>query len=282
MELLERITSDVERSKQTLLEWERHLKTLYEKLLWQIEESKIFEDNSKFMIVCNIIIPIVILLNGFNTLANGMERAVVTDVRQETTIEIQNTVIREDEVVEETIAFVMSTTEPEEMTAENFENAKEETLETQPVVVPTISAYQAGEMYYYTVTEEEKIYMEKLVYVEARGECFEGKVAVAAVPLNRYVSGNPEFDRDSIYDIITQPGAFASISCVSQEMLDSNPECKEAVEAALKGWDPTRVMFENGACFFYAPAHISSGAMQCRQGVPTLVIGNHAFHNEFN
>ena len=228
------------------------------------EERKIFEKDSKFMICAYLLMSIQISVTGIHTMTTTIEQLWAANTSLE--IIIQNdTAFSEPEEVEETTIF---------------ENAEVEFLETQPVVIPRISAYEAGEIYYYKVTYQEKILMAKLVYVEARGECFEGKVAVAAVALNRKYSGRTEFNRNSIESVITQPGAFASISGVTQEMLDSVPECMEAVEAALKGWDPTRKLFEEGACFFYAPAHISEKEMLKRVGIPTLYIGNHAFHNE--
>lgn len=158
-------------------------------------------------------------------------------------------------------------------------------VEAKPVVteaVPVISAYQPGEVYYYILSSKDKKDMEKLVYKEARGEPYEGKVAVCAVVLNRFFSQDPRFNRDSIYSIITQPGAFADISDVTQEMLDTVPDLKDAVEDACCGWDPTRVMFENGAMFFYAPEGVVGYQKEIREGILFLQIGNHNFHNDFN
>lgn len=190
---------------------------------------------------------------------------------EKTTPQIKET--REDEVSKKT---------QEESFVTEETQLQEQEINVTEVLTPIISAYQAGEVYYYLVTDEEKVYMAKLVYAEARGECLAGKVAVAAVILNRFMSNCTWFDRESIYSVITQPYQFASISGITQSHLDQVPECMEAVEYALKGWDPTRELFENGACFFYAPDKISAAAAAEREGVPTLTIGNHAFHNEFN
>lgn len=166
-----------------------------------------------------------------------------------------------------------------------FESEKETVSEeTIPIVIePRISAECPGTLYYYDLNESEKLYLAKMVYKEARGESFEGKVAVAAVALNRYASNDSRFDRRSIYSVVTQNGQFASITNVTQSMLDSNPECMKAVEAACKGWDPTRETFpETGALFFYSPKNMSAEAMLSRTGVRTQVIENHNFHLEFN
>lgn len=156
--------------------------------------------------------------------------------------------------------------------------------ETLPIMItPEISAEGPGKLYYYDLNERDKLYIAMMVYKEARGESFEGKVAVAAVALNRYVSDDRRFNRSSIYAIITQPGQFADISGVTQGMLDSVPECMEAVEAACKGWDPTRETFpEGGALFFYSPKNMSEAGLLSRSGVKTHVIGNHNFHVDFN
>lgn len=160
--------------------------------------------------------------------------------------------------------------------------SNEETSIVEPT--PQISANGAGEAYYYNISSEDKLYIAKMVYAESRGEPLEGKVAVAAVALNRYVSNDPFFENDSIYSVITQSGQFASISWITEEDLASYPDCMEAVELACKGWDPTREAFpETGALFFYAPnGDISEYELARREGVPNKPIGNHIFHCGFN
>lgn len=151
----------------------------------------------------------------------------------------------------------------------------------EPSQAPQISAIGPSENYYYTFSAEDKVYMAKLVFVEARGEIFEGKVAVAAVVINRYFSGISWYDTSSIYAVITQKSQFADISEVSMEDLENNPECMQAVEAACKGWDPTRRVFVEGARYFYAPDIIGPEEASRREGVLVLSIGNHNFHNDF-
>lgn len=146
----------------------------------------------------------------------------------------------------------------------------------------TLSAEGPSDTYYYHISEEDRIIIAKAVWAEARGECFEGKVAVAAVILNRYYSEERCFDRESIFSVVTQRGQFANIEKVTMENLEKNPECIRAVEAACKGWDPTRVMFENGALYFYAPKGVSGYQAEIREGIRVLAIGNHNFHYDFN
>lgn len=152
---------------------------------------------------------------------------------------------------------------------------------TEPLE-PQISAYEPGENYFYNFTEQEKKYIAKVVYGEARGESFEGQVAVAAVVINRYYSDDPFFANDSIYSVVTQSWQFADISIVTDEMLGNYPSCMEAVEQACLGWDPTRKLFENGACYFYDPEGVTGYQKQIRTGIEELTIGGHRFHNEFN
>lgn len=252
--------------------------------------SKIFSD-MKITLLMMFLIPIISCLAGFNSLAKCCEEPPTTPTNekveiQTTTNAVMETTETQSQANEITLREVDKINETENTTEINLQeesipNKITVEINTEPTEVAVISAYKSGTEYYYIVTDEEKIYMAKLVYAEARGECLEGKVAVAAVILNRYMSDCTWFDRDSIYDVITQKWQFASISGITEQDLESVPECMEAVEYALKGWDPTRKMFENGACFFYAPDTISASEAAKREGVPTLIIGNHAFHNEF-
>lgn len=104
------------------------------------------------------------------------------------------------------------------------------------------------------------------VYGEARGESYTGKVAVAAVVLNRVRSSSFP---NSISGVIYQQGAF---TCVSdgQINLGTNDECTRAAQDALNGWDPT-----GGAIYYFNPATATSKWIWSR---PQLVtIGRHIF-----
>lgn len=104
------------------------------------------------------------------------------------------------------------------------------------------------------------------VYGEARGESYTGKVAVAAVILNRVKSS--AFP-NSISGVIYQSGAF---TCVSdgQINLGTNDECTRAAQDALNGWDPT-----GGAIYYFNPATATSKWIWSR---PQLItIGKHIF-----
>lgn len=146
---------------------------------------------------------------------------------------------------------------------------------------PQISADGPGEVPAYEVTEAEKLMMAKVVWAESRGEPFEGQVAVAAVILNRREAGG-HFGK-TIKEVITKKYQFASIKTIKDEIITEQKEriSLEAVEQAVYGYDPTRVVFPNGAKYFYAHKRISKKALESRKGIKKLVIGNHTFHDSF-
>lgn len=106
----------------------------------------------------------------------------------------------------------------------------------------------------------------KVISAEARGESYEGQVAVGAVILNRVA--HPSFP-DSLSGVIYQKGAF---SCVN----DSNwyaavaDSSKRAARDALNGWDPT-----GGAIYYYNPNKTNDKFMHSRTTIK--VIGSHRF-----
>ncbi len=106
----------------------------------------------------------------------------------------------------------------------------------------------------------------KVISAEARGESYEGQVAVGAVVLNRVA--HPSFP-DSISGVVYQAGAF---SCV----YDSNwnePVAESAMRAAIdaiNGWDPT-----GGAVFYFNPDKTDDEFMHSRPVI--TIIGNHRF-----
>jgi len=89
---------------------------------------------------------------------------------------------------------------------------------------------------------DELMLLARLVYAEAAGEPYVGKVAVAAVVLNRVKS--PLFP-DTIYEVIYEPWQFSS---VGNWMFNSYPseDCIQAARDALAGWDPT-----GGALYYF-------------------------------
>ncbi len=106
----------------------------------------------------------------------------------------------------------------------------------------------------------------KCVYAEARGEPYEGQVAVAAVILNRVESASFP---NTISGVIYQPGAFTAVSD-GQINLTPNDTAYKAAQDALNGWDPTY-----GCLYYYNPATATSSWIWSRQTVVT--IGKHVF-----
>ncbi|MBY0204551.1 cell wall hydrolase [Paenibacillus cucumis Kampfer et al. 2016] len=106
----------------------------------------------------------------------------------------------------------------------------------------------------------------KLIHGEARGESFEGQVAVGAVVLNRVQSG--EFP-SSISEVIFQKGQFTAVDD-GQFNLKPTATSFKAARQALNGADPT-----HGALFYYNPKIATSEWSKSR---PTLLtIGQHDF-----
>lgn len=108
--------------------------------------------------------------------------------------------------------------------------------------------------------------MARVIYAEARGENFDGQVAVGAVVLNRL--RDPRFPK-TIRDIIYQPGAFTAVND-RQIHLDPDDGAYKAAEAALSGVDPT-----SGAIYYYNPRIATDRWIKSRPVVKR--IGNHTF-----
>lgn len=115
-------------------------------------------------------------------------------------------------------------------------------------------------------SEQELQILANAVYGEARGEVYEGQVAVAAVILNRLES--PEFP-DTISEIIFQPGAFTAVAD-GQIWLEPNERAKQAVLDAINGWDPS----EN-ALYYFNPKTATSKWIWTRPQIKQ--IGEHIF-----
>lgn len=106
----------------------------------------------------------------------------------------------------------------------------------------------------------------RLVHGEARGEPYEGKVAVAAVVLNR--TADSRFPK-TIAGVIYQPGAF---DAVYDGQINLNPDQSSynAARDALNGWDPSY-----GCIYYYNPATATSSWIWSRPII--VIIGKHNF-----
>lgn len=108
----------------------------------------------------------------------------------------------------------------------------------------------------------------RLINGEARGEPYQGQVAVGAVILNRVKSA--KFP-NTIAGVIYQKGQF---SCVADGQfdvaIDENSTVYKAAEEAMNGADPT-----NGALYFYNPSKTKSKWLFSLK--TTTTIGKHVF-----
>lgn len=103
---------------------------------------------------------------------------------------------------------------------------------------------------------------------EARGEPYEGQVAVGAVILNRVKSS--KFP-NTIAGVIYEPGAFTAVSDgqINVAISESSTVVKAARDA-LNGWDPS-----GGALYYFNPATATNKWIWSRPLIKT--IGKHRF-----
>ncbi|MCK9444074.1 MAG: spore cortex-lytic enzyme [Tissierellaceae bacterium] len=106
----------------------------------------------------------------------------------------------------------------------------------------------------------------RAIHGEARGEPYVGKVAVAAVVLNRTRSSSFP---NTIAGVIYQPLAFTAVAD-GQINLTPNMDSIKAARDALNGWDPTY-----GCLYYWNPATATSKWIWSRK--VTLKIGKHWF-----
>ena len=114
--------------------------------------------------------------------------------------------------------------------------------------------------------ESDRYLLARLVHGEARGEPYVGKVAVAAVVLNRVKS--PSFP-NTIAGVVYQAGAFDAVYD-GQINLTPDSDSIRAAKDALNGWDPT-----GGCLYYYNPSTATNGWIWTR--TVQLSIGKHNF-----
>ncbi len=124
-------------------------------------------------------------------------------------------------------------------------------------------------------TEEELNAMAAIIYCEARGEPYVGKVAVASVILNRVRSSR--FAASDIISVIRAPKQFEPVSTghfdevlswAAQGQLDDDTNYQECRSASLEALNGTRT---TNLCFFWAVW------LADRHNLPGLDIGGHRF-----
>lgn len=110
--------------------------------------------------------------------------------------------------------------------------------------------------------------MARAINGEARGESYEGQVAVGAVIMNRVKHSSFP---NTIAGVIYEPGAFTAVSDgqINHPIAESSTVYK-AAQDALNGWDPT-----NGCIYYFNPNTATNSWIWSRTIVKT--IGKHHF-----
>ena len=110
--------------------------------------------------------------------------------------------------------------------------------------------------------------MARAINGEARGEPYEGQVAVGAVILNRVKSS--KFP-NTIAGVIYQKGAFTAVADGQiNEKIAENSTVYKAAQDAKNGWDPT-----GGCIYYFNPQTATNKWIWSREYVKT--IGKHRF-----
>jgi N-acetylmuramoyl-L-alanine amidase len=118
----------------------------------------------------------------------------------------------------------------------------------------------------YSTNSNDVLLLSRLINGEARGEPYEGQVAVGAVIMNR--TRDPRFP-NTIAGVIYQPGAFTAI-VDGQIYANLEASSTRAARDALNGWDPS-----GGAIYYFNPATATSSWIWSRPLIK--IIGNHRF-----
>jgi N-acetylmuramoyl-L-alanine amidase len=154
-----------------------------------------------------------------------------------------------------------------ETATDSTEAADKMAQPTEPKVETPVEKHETPAV---SISGEEKELLARLVEAEAKGEPYEGKVAVATVVLNRVES--PQFPNtvtEVINEVVGHAYAFTPVQNGAINNLAS-AESIQAVEEALKREDTL-----NDSIFFYNPKIATDQWIRSRQIVET--IGNHVF-----
>ena len=120
----------------------------------------------------------------------------------------------------------------------------------------------------FAATSSDLQLLARAVNGEARGEPYEGQVAVAADILNRVE--HPSFP-NTIPGVIYQPGAFTAVDDGQINVpIATNSTVYKACQDALNGWDPSY-----GAIYYFNPDTATSKWIWSRTHI--ITIGKHRF-----
>lgn len=121
----------------------------------------------------------------------------------------------------------------------------------------------------YRFSQSELDLFARVIYAEASGEPYLGKVAVAAVILNRLNSS--QFP-NTLNGVIYQKHAFEAVSTGFIWKISPDKSVYQAAQDAINGSDPT-----NGALYFYNPKKIANPNNWIWSRKVVLRIGDHVF-----
>ncbi|MFJ5717463.1 cell wall hydrolase [Neobacillus sp. NPDC093127] len=181
---------------------------------------------------------------------------------QSLTIQLAKPVIN---VAAKAVELLADPSKPAAETSNDSTEAAEKAAEPEveaPVKEPATPAV--------SISDKEKDLFARLVEAEAKGESYEGKVAVATVVLNRVES--PQFP-DTVTEVINEVVGHAyAFSPVQNGEINkpASEESTQAVDEALNREDTL-----NDSIFFYNPEIATDTWIRSRETVET--IGNHVF-----
>lgn len=137
------------------------------------------------------------------------------------------------------------------------------------IAVVILDKSQIGDVSYASGSNASDIQlMARAINGEARGEPYEGQVAVGAVILNRVK--NSQFP-NTVAGVIYQSGAFTAVSDGQINVpIEENSSVYKAARDAMNGWDPT-----GGCIYYFNPSTATNKWIWSRPLVK--VIGKHRF-----
>ncbi|SJZ94556.1 cell wall hydrolase [Selenihalanaerobacter shriftii] len=109
--------------------------------------------------------------------------------------------------------------------------------------------------------------MARTISAEARGELYQGQVAVGAVIMNRVQDSRFP---NTVAGVIYQPWAFTAVAYGQIWNHTPNSTTVRATMDAMSGWDPSY-----GAVYYYNPVKVTSNWIFSRDTIRTL--GKHVF-----
>ncbi len=117
-----------------------------------------------------------------------------------------------------------------------------------------------------SVNSNDQALLARIISAEARGEPYNGQVAVGACVLNRVK--HPSFP-NTLAGVVYQPGAFTAITDgqIKEAVTES---ARKAAQDALNGWDPS-----GGAIYYFNPDKTSNKWIRTRPVIKR--IGSHLF-----